>query len=113
MKIENPGVEFGLKLHLSPQQDLYYGFAAEIAGFKVHIHKQDEAPLIKENGFAVMPGTSTFVAVTIKQVRSARHAQLMCATIRKIYISRKFVVEVLLIFLRLSLLFCCPITVST
>ena len=70
VKIENPGIYYGLTLHLSPQQDLYYGFQAAIAGFKVHIHNQGEPPLIRENGFAVMPGTSTFVAVTIKQVRS-------------------------------------------
>ena len=69
-KVENPGLDYGLTLRLSPQQDLYYGFAGELAGFRVHLHNKGEPPLVKENGFAVMPGTSTFVAVTMQQVRN-------------------------------------------
>lgn len=68
-RVQNPGDDFGLTLTLSAEQDKYYGINSVIAGFKVHIHNQNEPPLVKENGFAVMPGTCTFVAVTKKKVR--------------------------------------------
>ena len=68
-RIQNPGEDSGLKLELNTQQDQYYGQESTIAGFKIHIHGQNEPPLVKENGFAVMPGTCTFVAVTKTKVR--------------------------------------------
>ena len=67
-RIQNPGEDSGLKLELNTQQDQYYGQQSTIAGFKIHIHGQNEPPLVKENGFAVMPGTCTFVAVTKTKV---------------------------------------------
>ena len=68
-RIQNPGENSGLTLGLDIQQDQYFGKLSTIAGFKIHIHDQNEPPLVKENGFAVMPGACTFVAVTKTKVR--------------------------------------------
>ena len=68
-RIQNSGEYSGLRLALNAQQEQYYGNYSKIAGFKVHVHNKNEPPLVEENGFAVMPGTCTFVAVTKTKVR--------------------------------------------
>ena len=68
-RIQNSGEHSGLHMVLNAQQEQYYGSYSTIAGFKVHVHNKNEPPLVEENGFAVMPGTCTFVAVTKTKVR--------------------------------------------
>ena len=76
-RIQNSGEYSGLSLSLNVQQEAYYGSYSTIAGFKVHIHNKNEPPLVDENGFAVMPGTCTFVAVTKTKVRYSSKIQKM------------------------------------
>ena len=69
--IHNPGRNHGLTLDLTVEQEKYYGMATMEAGFKVHVHGQQEWPLVADHGFAVMPGTATFVAISRKKVQKS------------------------------------------
>ena len=60
LKVQRAGVDYGLRLSLSVQQDQYYGSLRDSSGFKVMVHDQEEPPLINELGFAIQPGTHTF-----------------------------------------------------
>ena len=42
------------------------------AGLKILIHHHETPPMVEELGFAVEPGTSTFVAVGKEKVRDGR-----------------------------------------
>lgn len=48
----------------------YYKPLAPTIGFKVLIHEENELPLVEGNGFAVMPGVATFVAIKKNKVKS-------------------------------------------
>ena len=63
LSVHRAGVDFALKLQLNVQQDQYYGFLRDSAGFKVMVHDQDEPAMINELGFAIQPGTHTFCSL--------------------------------------------------
>ena len=69
MKVNNAGAKFGLNLLLNIEQDQYFGLVTKQAGLKVLIHHPQTPPMVDELGFAVAPGTSTFVAVQKRIVR--------------------------------------------
>jgi len=71
LKVNNAGAKFGLRLLLSIEQDEYSGLVTRQAGLKVLIHHPQTPPIVEELGFAVGPGTSTFVAIQ-KQVVSEK-----------------------------------------
>ena len=62
------GSNRGLHLILNVGQDEYYGTTSYVAGLKVLVHDQQTLPLVSQLGFAVSPGTSTFVAIKKIQV---------------------------------------------
>ena len=49
---------------------------APAIGLKILIHDQNELPLVKENGFAVMPGATTFVSMRKRKVRNQARSWL-------------------------------------
>lgn len=63
LSVHRAGVDFALRLQLNVQQDQYYGFLRDSAGFKVMVHDQDEPAMINELGFAIQPGTHTFCSL--------------------------------------------------
>lgn len=65
--ITSPGETNGLLLTLNVQTDEYLEKTSSI-GVKVQIHDQDEPILIREKGFAVMPGRKALVSVKKKEV---------------------------------------------
>ena len=67
--IVSPGEKFGLAMTLNAEIDEYDSRLAEDVGFKVLVHEKNEHPLVEGNGFATMPGVSTFVAVKENKVR--------------------------------------------
>ena len=69
LKVQRAGVDYGLRLQLSVQQDQYYGSLRDSSGFKVMVHEQEEPPLINELGFAIQPGTHTFCGLRKEVVR--------------------------------------------
>ncbi|XP_068686049.1 acid-sensing ion channel 1-like [Montipora foliosa] len=70
LKVNNAGAKFGLNLLLDIEQDEYFGLVTKQAGLKVLIHHPQTPPMVDELGFAVAPGTSTFVAVQKRIVRT-------------------------------------------
>ena len=60
---------------MSVQQDKYFGIRPLEAGFKVKVHDENEVPLANEHGFAVMPGTATFVALKVTKVLSLSYTR--------------------------------------
>jgi hypothetical protein len=67
--IVSPGEKFGLAMTLNAEINEYDSRLAEDVGFKVLVHEKNEHPLVEGNGFATMPGVSTFVAVKENKVR--------------------------------------------
>jgi len=68
LKVSSSGAKSGLRLRLMVQQNDYYGWVSEQAGLKVLIHHHETPPMVMELGFAVGPGSSTFVAVRKEKV---------------------------------------------
>ena len=65
-----PGSGFGLGLRLQVQSEEYILLPNQeySVGWKILIHDQDEMPLVADYGFALSPGTHTFVALTKRKV---------------------------------------------
>ena len=64
------GDSYGLNINLNVELEEYFNDeVAPAIGFKILIHEQNELPLVKENGFAVMPGATTFVSMKERKVR--------------------------------------------
>ncbi|XP_022785082.1 acid-sensing ion channel 2-like [Stylophora pistillata] len=63
LQVKQAGSDRGLHLILNVKQREYYGITSYLAGLKVLIHDQQTLPLVSRLGFAVSPGTSTFVAL--------------------------------------------------
>ena len=72
LRVQRAGVDYGLRLSLSVQQDQYYGSLRDSSGFKVMVHDQEEPPLINELGFAIQPGTHTFCGLRKEVVSNTR-----------------------------------------
>ncbi len=54
---------------LDTELDEYDSKTAEAVGFKVLVHEKNELPLVEGNGFSIMPGVTTFVAIKKHKVR--------------------------------------------
>ena len=93
LKVQRAGVDYGLRLSLSVQQDQYYGSLRDSSGFKVMVHDQEEPPLINELGFAIQPGTHTFCGLRKEVVcnnRSlSRGAMLSLRGIKSVVFARQ------------------------
>ena len=65
-----PGSHFGLALRLVVQSDEYILMPTHefSVGWKILIHDQRELPLVADYGFALSPGTHTFVALMKRKV---------------------------------------------
>lgn len=74
--MKQAGSDRGLHLILNVKQREYYGITSYLAGLKVLIHDQQTLPLVSRLGFAVSPGTSTFVA--LKKLRVSDYIVLGC-----------------------------------
>ena len=68
--IASSGEKYGLDMTLDAELDEYYSKIAEAVGFKVVVHQKNELPLAEGNGFSVMPGATTFVAIKKRKVRN-------------------------------------------
>ena len=68
-----PGSGFGLSLRLVVQSDEYILMPTQESsvGWKILIHDQEELPLVSNYGFALSPGTHTFVALMKQKVRKS------------------------------------------
>lgn len=68
-----PGSRFGLALRLVVQSDEYILMPTHefSVGWKILIHDQKELPLVADYGFALSPGTNTFVALMKRKVRKS------------------------------------------
>ena len=74
--VDSPGDKFGLKLTMSVEQDEYIGSDTFSAGLKIRIHNQDEPPLVSSLGFAAMPGSHVFAAISKQRVRDRAYKSL-------------------------------------
>lgn len=68
LMIDSPGDSFGLKLTMSVEQEEYIGSDTLSAGLKIRVHNQDEPPLVSSLGFAAMPGSHVFAAISKQRV---------------------------------------------
>lgn len=68
-----PGSGYGLSLRLIVQSDEYMLIPTQehSVGWKILIHDQEELPLVGDYGFALSPGTHTFVALMKRKVRTS------------------------------------------
>ncbi|KAK3753639.1 hypothetical protein QZH41_014750 [Actinostola sp. cb2023] len=66
-----PGPTNGLRLRLNVEEsDHVSNSQSLISGFKVSIQPRDEYPLVEEFGFALQPGTHTFVALRERKIKN-------------------------------------------
>ena len=63
------GVQLGLNVMLFADIGKYYLPSSYFEGFKVLVHHPEDYPAVKEKGFAVGPGTETFIAVDAQGVK--------------------------------------------
>ena len=65
-----PGSSFGLGMRLTVQSDDYVLMPTQefSAGWKIFVHDQRELPLVADYGFALSPGTHTFVGLVKRKV---------------------------------------------
>lgn len=75
LTVTQPGNGFGLSIRLNAQTEDYIlmPYHEFSAGWKVFVHDQSELPLAKDYGFAVSPGTHTFVGLIKRKVYSNMH----------------------------------------
>ncbi|XP_078454539.1 epithelial sodium channel subunit beta-like [Lampetra fluviatilis] len=69
MQVSNPGVEYGLKLVLSIDQDEYIPFLTTIAGAVIMLHDQNTYPFLSNQGFFVKTGAETSVGIEVGQLQ--------------------------------------------
>lgn len=68
--MKSPGAEYGLHMSLNTEAYEYSNYNYYMAlGFKILVHERNEIPLIDANGFAIMPGVLTLVAIRKSKVR--------------------------------------------
>jgi len=65
------GAEGGLRLLLNVEQYEYMPGPNQGAGVRIHIHDQQEVPLMKDFGLAVAPGTHSLIGMTMNKVKNA------------------------------------------
>lgn len=61
------GALYGLSLRLHVAQDDYFD-TQDVAGFKVLLHNWYEPPMIEEYGFALRPGSESYVRIRLQKV---------------------------------------------
>uniref|UniRef100_S4RY81 Amiloride-sensitive sodium channel subunit beta n=1 Tax=Petromyzon marinus TaxID=7757 RepID=S4RY81_PETMA len=69
MQVSNPGVEYGLKLVLSIDQDEYIPFLTTIAGAVIMVHDQNTYPFLSDLGVFVKTGVETSVGIEVGQLQ--------------------------------------------
>ena len=69
MEVSSPGNKFGLQLTMSVEQEEYMGHDTFSAGLKIRVHNQNDPPLVSNFGFAAMPGSHVFAAISRKRVK--------------------------------------------
>ena len=65
-----PGLHMGLTVLLDVQEDEYYFTGPQSVGFKALMHPATEIPELVEFGFALQPGTESFVAVDPEMIQA-------------------------------------------
>ena len=68
LRVNSAGDSFGLKLTMSVEQEEYLGHDTPSAGLKMRVHNQDELPFVSNLGFALMPGSHVFAAISKTRV---------------------------------------------
>ncbi|XP_063686940.1 acid-sensing ion channel 3-like isoform X2 [Bolinopsis microptera] len=66
LTMSRTGALYGLSLRLHVAQDDYFE-TQDVAGFKVLLHNSYEPPMIEEYGFALRPGSETYVRIRLQK----------------------------------------------
>ncbi|KAL5251585.1 hypothetical protein ACHWQZ_G017078 [Mnemiopsis leidyi] len=68
LTMSRTGALYGLSLRLHVAQDDYFE-TQDVAGFKVLLHNSYEPPMIEEYGFALRPGSETYVRIRLQKYK--------------------------------------------
>ena len=63
-----PGDKYGLRLIMSVEQKEYNGRLSFSSGLRILVHNQSEPPLTRDFGFAVMPRSHVYAAISKHRV---------------------------------------------
>ena len=64
----NAGTDGGLRLLVNIEQYEYMPGPNQGAGLRVHLHSQNEAPLVRDFGIAMPPGSYSLLGMTMIRV---------------------------------------------
>ncbi|KAK2144648.1 hypothetical protein LSH36_740g01072 [Paralvinella palmiformis] len=77
-RVWRTGAEGGLRLLLNVEQYEYMPGPNQGAGVRIHIHDQQEVPLMKDFGLAVAPGTHSLIGMTMNKVNNLPRPYGVC-----------------------------------
>jgi len=77
LNMTRTGALYGLSLRLHVAQDDYFQ-TQDVAGFKVLLHNSYEPPMVEEYGFALRPGSETYVRIRLSKFKDVNRPLGYC-----------------------------------